>query len=204
VFAWTTWTRRWPSSSAGAPASRWSRAPSGPGSGSPSSRRPTTSGSSSSNAPSCARSDRGCAGRADVRRVRPDAPQTPGDRMIRLIFLVMLALVVAVPSGYGAPDIDRTAVDFKTPSEIKWVRNAAGTNESAVLFGDPSKPGPYVVRVKWFPGTMSRPHFHPNDRFFAVLSGTWWMGAGETFDPDKTVPAPAGSYVIHYGGKVHY
>src|SRR5215831_8733636 len=62
--------------------------------------------------------------------------------------------------------IDRTAVDFKTPADIKWVRNAAGTNESAVLFGDPAKPGPYVVRLKWLPGNMSRPHFHPNDRFF--------------------------------------
>jgi quercetin dioxygenase-like cupin family protein len=51
---------------------------------------------------------------------------------------------------------------------------------------------------------MSRPHFHPNDRFFVVLSGTWWMGTGEKFDPDSTVPAPAGSYVIHYAGKVHY
>ena len=116
----------------------------------------------------------------------------------------VFAAVLGVPSGYGAGDIDRTAVDFKTPAEIKWVRNAAGTNESAVLFGDPSKPGPYVVRVRWFPGNMSRPHFHPNDRFFAVLSGTWWMGTGETFDPASTVPAPAGSYVIHYGGKVHY
>ena len=113
-----------------------------------------------------------------------------------LAFLLLIALIV--PGSHGAPDIDRTAVDWKTPAEIKWVRNAAGTNESAVLFGDPSKPGPYVVRLKWLPGNMSRPHFHPNDRFFVVLSGTWWMGTGETFDPDSTVPAPAGSYVIHY------
>ncbi len=84
------------------------------------------------------------------------------------------------------------------------MRNAAGTNEQAVLFGDPGKPGPYVVRLKWLPGNMSRPHFHPNDRFFVVISGTWWMGTGEKFDPDATVPAPAGSYVIHYAGKVHY
>jgi len=84
------------------------------------------------------------------------------------------------------------------------VRNAAGTNESAVLFGDPSKPGPYVVRLKWLPGNMSRPHFQPNDRFFIVLSGTWWVGTGEKFDPDHTVPMLAGSYVIHYGGKIHY
>jgi hypothetical protein len=119
-----------------------------------------------------------------------------------LSIAVLLPLLAALPVD-GA-DIDRAAVDFKTPAEIKWVRNAAGTNEQAVLFGDPSKPGPYVVRIKWLPGNMSRPHFHPNDRFFVVLSGTWWMGTGETFDPEGTVPAPVGSYVIHYGGKVHF
>ena len=103
----------------------------------------------------------------------------------RLLFLVALALLPLGPAAYGA-DLDRSAVDFKTPAEIKWVRNAAGTNEQAVLFGDPSKPGPYVVRLKWLPGNMSRPHFHPNDRFFVVISGTWWMGTGETFDPAST------------------
>ena len=126
--------------------------------------------------------------------------------MTRSVGIILLGLLVLVFSAVtaNAADIDRAAVDFQTPAEIKWVRNAAGTNESAVLFGDPSKPGPYVVRMKWFPGNMSRPHFHPNDRFFVVLSGTWWMGTGEKFDPANTVPAPAGSYVIHYAGKVHY
>jgi hypothetical protein len=123
--------------------------------------------------------------------------------LIRMMVLTVLLVLVAVPRGYSA-DLDRSAVDFTVPSEIKWVRNAAGTNESAVLFGDPSKPGPYVVRLRWLPGNMSRPHFHPNDRFFVVISGTWWMGTGKTFDPEATVPVPAGSYVIHYGGKVHY
>jgi len=118
--------------------------------------------------------------------------------------IVLLIVLIVSGGSHGAPGVDRTAVDWKTPAEIKWVRNAAGTNESAVLFGDPSQPGPYVVRLKWLPGNMSRPHFHPNDRFFVVLSGTWWMGTGETFDPEATVPAPAGSYVIHYGTKVHY
>jgi len=118
--------------------------------------------------------------------------------------IVLLIVLIVSGGSHGAPGVDRTAVDWKTPAEIKWVRNAAGTNESAVLFGDPSQPGPYVVRLKWLPGNMSRPHFHPNDRFFVVLSGTWWMGTGETFDPESTVPAPAGSYVVHYANKVHY
>lgn len=121
----------------------------------------------------------------------------------RLPLIALCFSLLAPRLGFSA-DLDRSAVDFKIPSEIKRVRNAAGTNESAVLFGDPSKPGPYVVRLKWLPGNMSRPHFHPNDRFFVVLSGTWWVGTGEKFDPDSTVPMPAGSYVIHYGGKVHY
>ena len=125
--------------------------------------------------------------------------------MIRIVQILVLAAAVsvAVPAGYAA-DRDRNAVDVTPPGAIKWVRNAAGTNEQAILFGDPSKPGPYVARIKWFPGNMSRPHFNPNDRFFVVISGTWWMGTGEKFDPESTVPAPAGSYVIHYGGKVHY
>ena len=123
-------------------------------------------------------------------------------RLTALSAAILLSLVAVSPSVPA--EVDRAAVDFIVPSEIKWVRNAAGTNESAVLFGDPSKPGPYVARLRWLPGNMSRPHFHPNDRFFAVLSGTWWMGTGETFDPAATVAAPAGSYVIHYAGKVHY
>src|SRR5262249_25021274 len=144
-----------------------------------------------------------------LHRVRPpqhDPRHRSGGRMraiVRVLSLTVVAVVLPAPSSHAA-HIDPTARDFKTPAQIQWVRNAAGTNESAVLFGDPSKPGPYVVRVKWLPGNMSRAHFHPNDRFFVVLSGTWWMGTGEKFDPESTVPAPAGSYVIHYGGKVHY
>ena len=115
--------------------------------------------------------------------------------------LATIALLAATP---GEAQVDRSMVDFTLPSDIKWVRNAAGTNEQAILFGDPAKPGPYVVRLKWLPGNMSRPHVHPNDRFFVVISGTWWVGSGETFNPASTVAMPAGSYVVHYANKPHY
>ena len=103
----------------------------------------------------------------------------------RVLATAVLALLLCVPSGYGAPDIDRSAVDWKTPAEIKWVRNAAGTNEQAVLFGDPSKPGPYVVRLKWLPGNMSRPHFHPND------PSSWCSPAPGGWAPARdSIPTP--------------
>ena len=118
------------------------------------------------------------------------------------MLLAAIALLSMTPGAQA--QVDRSIVDYKLPFEIKWVRNAAGTNEQAILFGDPAKPGPYVVRLKWLPGNMSRPHVHPNDRFFIVISGTWWVGSGETFNPASTVPMPAGSYVVHYANKPHY
>jgi hypothetical protein len=48
------------------------------------------------------------------------------------------------------------------------------------------------------------PHFHPNDRFVMVLSGTWWVGTGNKYDPDSTVPMPTGTFAEHYGKHVHY
>ena len=124
--------------------------------------------------------------------------------------IARLAILAAATMGFGiggtaAADLDPAAVAFKLPAAIEWRDNPNNPGvKNAVLHGDPSKPGYYVVRVKWLPGHMSRPHFHPNDRFIVVLSGTWWVGSGDVFDPEKTVPMPAGSFVVHYGKQVHY
>jgi hypothetical protein len=108
------------------------------------------------------------------------------------------------PTLGSAQQVVGKGVEFTKPETIKWVRNAAGTQETAVLFGDPEKPGPYVMRLRWLPGNMSRPHFHPNDRFFVVIEGTWWLGSGEKYDPDSTVPVGPGTYVFHKAGAIHY
>ena len=104
----------------------------------------------------------------------------------------------------GFAQTDGKSVEFTTPENIKWTKNAAGTQEQAVLFGDPNKEGPYVARIRWLPGGMSRPHFHPNDRHFVVISGTWWLGTGEKYDPESTVPVGPGTYVFHKAKGIHY
>jgi len=105
-----------------------------------------------------------------------------------------------------AGGLDPAAVTFKLPDQIEWKQGSAYPGvQQAVLVGDPSKPGLYVVMTKWLAGNhMSRPHFHPNDRFITVLKGTWWVGSGTSFDPASTVPMPAGTFVTHYGKQVHY
>lgn len=76
--------------------------------------------------------------------------------------------------------------------------------EVAVLHGDPSKAGIYVIRIKWPPGIMSRPHKHPEDRHAIVLSGTWYTGTGEDFRPETAIPMKAGGYMMHPAGAIHW
>jgi hypothetical protein len=123
------------------------------------------------------------------------------------VMMTVIALSVAATgsSALGAePQLNPKALAFKLPEQIPWKRNAAGTAENAVLYGDPEKPGLYVVLNKWLPGNMSRPHWHPNDRVITVLKGTWWVGTGDKFDPDSTVAMPTGTVVTHFGKEVHY
>jgi hypothetical protein len=98
---------------------------------------------------------------------------------------------------------DPKVLSFKLPDQIPWVTNPNGADQ-AVLYGDPSKPGLYIVLDRWHAGHMSRPHFHPNDRFIYVISGTWWVGTGPKYDPSTTTPMPAGSFVTHYGKEIHW
>jgi hypothetical protein len=125
-------------------------------------------------------------------------------------FAVLLCLSIFISLSSAEPktppkaaDIDPTAVTYKLPGQIEWTGNA-DVAQTAVLHGDPSKPGLYVVLIKWAPHHFSHPHFHPNDRYITVLSGTWWVGTGTKYDPDSTVPMPAGSYVTDLAKQAHF
>jgi len=113
-----------------------------------------------------------------------------------------LAAMIALAAS-DAAELNPAAVTYMLPAQIKWTDGGRGAS-SAVLVGDPNKPGLYVQLVKWSPHHMSHPHFHPNDRYITVISGTWWVGTGTKFDPDSTVPMPAGSFVVHTGKQVHF
>src|SRR3979409_1397802 len=98
---------------------------------------------------------------------------------------------------------DPKVLAFTLPDKIQWTGEKT-RQQNAILYGDPTKPGLYIVLTKWMPGNMSRPHFHPNDRFITVISGTWWVGTGPKYDPASTTPIPAGSFVTHFGKQIHY
>src|ERR1043165_9657440 len=120
-------------------------------------------------------------------------------------YAVALALLAVVSVGVSArpspADLNPKAIAIQMPNDIKW--NKGNGSESAVLVGDPSKEGLYIVLQKWLPHNNSRPHSHPNDRYITVISGTWWVNTGPNYDPDGMKPVPAGSFVVHYGKEMH-
>jgi hypothetical protein len=119
-----------------------------------------------------------------------------------IAFALATPVVMALGSARLAADLDPKAINIQLPKDIKWVRGNG--SESAVLVGDPSKPGLYVVLQKWLPHNNSHPHFHPNDRFITVISGTWWVNTGPKYDLAGMKPVPAGSFVTHTGKQIHY
>lgn len=115
-----------------------------------------------------------------------------------------LAASVALSASEGPfAGLDPKAISIRLPTDLHWKGSPNGP-EIISLVGDPSKPGLYVILVKWTAHHNSHPHFHPNDRYITVLSGTWWVNTGRNYDPEHMKPVPAGSFVTHYANHVHY
>jgi hypothetical protein len=120
----------------------------------------------------------------------------------RSLFVVLATTMLLLGPAIAA-DLNPAAIKITPPDKIKWVAGDNGA-DTATLAGDPDKPGFYVIMVRWHAHHMSRPHYHPYDRYITVLSGTWWVGTGNKYDPDSTVPVQAGSFVTHIAKGVHY
>ncbi|MBV9417706.1 MAG: cupin domain-containing protein, partial [Solirubrobacterales bacterium] len=66
------------------------------------------------------------------------------------------------------------------PDDIEWKPFPAFPRSArlAVVVGDPTGPGPYVIRVKLPSGVKLIPHVHPEDRVCTVISGVFYIGLG--------------------------
>jgi quercetin dioxygenase-like cupin family protein len=80
-----------------------------------------------------------------------------------------------------------------------------GRTEVAIVSGDPATEGaPYVIRLRSTPGTRLPVHWHRNDEHITVLSGTWCVGMGDTFDETACRDLPAGTYIFVPKGMRHF
>ena len=108
---------------------------------------------------------------------------------------------VTLPTGY--PERPFVRVEFEKLDWRPTEGNTLGV-ETAVVEGDPSKPGFYLT-INHFPaGVMSRPHYHPDERYIIVMRGTWYTDEGKEFRPNQTVPLKPGDFMRHPAGGPHY
>jgi quercetin dioxygenase-like cupin family protein len=125
---------------------------------------------------------------------------------MKRVGFVLSGLAFAAFALALAPSAAQTVRDFIriAPEDVRFKSPLGIGPEQAVLFGDPSKPGLYVIRVRFPPGAHSNPHFHSRDRHATVIKGVWWNGVGEELDFNKAIPMKAGSYVLHPANGVHW
>jgi hypothetical protein len=86
---------------------------------------------------------------------------------------------------------------YPPPTSMKWYPGPAALPKgvmSAVLEGDPTKPGLFTMRLKFPAGTKVMPHFHSATEHATVISGALYIGMGDKFDMTMTRLMPAGSF----------
>ena len=102
------------------------------------------------------------------------------------------------------------AQDMRPPinaDDVKWgpvPPNIAAGAQLAVISGDPSKEGPFVMRLKMPAGYKVPAHYHPQYENVTILTGEFHVGMGDKLDTDKGMLLRPGGYVEAPAKMHHY
>lgn len=128
------------------------------------------------------------------------AMRFPANARRKVLALALLALpfVATVAAQERAP----SAV---TPESVRWSSppNLPGV-QGAWFLGGQETPGVYLFRVRLAAGARIPPHTHPDERSSTVMSGTLYVGFGDTFDETRLVAVPAGAVYVAPANMPHY
>ena len=117
----------------------------------------------------------------------------------------LLTFVLVLTGATGA-----LAEDMKMPvnaSQVKWGPAPDALPKGAqiaVLSGDPTKDGLYVVRLKLPAGYKVAAHNHPTNEMLTVISGNFHLGMGDKLDEKKGMVLTAGGFAEAPAKMNHY
>ena len=115
----------------------------------------------------------------------------------------------AITAGFlGGATLTAQSPHVMTPlNEAKWgpapPMLPAGA-QIAVLAGDPSKPAPYTVRLKFPANYDIAAHSHPGDENVVVTSGELFIGMGAKLNRKSATPLASGAYALMPAGMNHF
>jgi len=131
-------------------------------------------------------------------------------RILQLTAMTALLFIMSPlansDSNSGTEILMRDEFLTADPETMKWERNRSAPwgMRIIVLYGDPSKPGPYIFRVKMPSAYVLPPHRHKDDRTVTVLKGSYWIGTGEEFNRMDMQIAEAGAFYTTKADVPHY
>jgi quercetin dioxygenase-like cupin family protein len=124
-----------------------------------------------------------------------------------LATVCVLTFAVALHGDPPALHDQPAEIELFAVDQINWKAGPSSLPKGAmfaVLEGDPTKEGPFVFRVKVPDGYRVPPHTHPKTERVTVISGTFNIGMGDTFDDRATKEMAAGTYGYWPSGMKHF
>ena len=127
-------------------------------------------------------------------------------KKILLAVIAFLIALSAITLAMGLAGKTQKEVVGLTPEQVRWFTPPYYNDgrQRAQLFGDSSKGGAWVDRVKIPAGKRVLAHTHPQDELVTVIEGTWYLGEGGKFDAIKLKGYPAGSFILIPAGVPHF
>ncbi|MBN9247290.1 MAG: cupin domain-containing protein [Hyphomicrobium sp.] len=118
---------------------------------------------------------------------------------------LMVAALVGLTTSAFAQDAEHHAKEL-TPADVNFQDNPAFPSgiQTAILYGDPSKPGMFILRVKLPPHSVIAPHTHPVFESVSIMTGAMGSGMGEKVDKSKGKVLEAGSLLLLPADHPHY
>jgi len=113
-------------------------------------------------------------------------------------------------AAFSAPVLGQSAGgahSFIIPTDIKWGDAPPALPKGAkiaVLQGDPSKTGPFVIRLMAPSGYRIGPHWHTQDEQLTVISGMLYIGLGDKFSKRAARALPRGGFHALPAKEHHY
>jgi len=75
---------------------------------------------------------------------------------------------------------------------------------TTILYGDPTRAGPYTIEIRVPPHTRIAAHSHKDDRTAVVASGVWYFGYGQKNHDPLVKALPPGSFYTEPAGMDHF
>ena len=123
--------------------------------------------------------------------------------------LVMAGALLSLAGNCTANGTTQRRMTADEISKIKQEGAGPGTSgmvgiRTTILSGDPTKPGPYTIRL-FVPGNMRiEAHVHRDERSAVVVSGHWSIGYGDHFDASALKVLPPGSFYTEPAEAPHF